>query len=151
VIEKLGVQPNDRVLFLSIPDLDTVETIADILESGGAVFLGALDEVYEMRRHASNRRNVLFHPGPPEEIPFDGEYFTLVVDLKCDWEAPAVVAREVARVLQPGGRAVMTAESAAPLLAAGLATSDPVPPLLSFTRPKKTPPKSQPRRLQIFR
>ena len=144
MIERLGVQPNDRVLFLSIPDLDTVRAISGILDQGGAVFLGGRDDVHEMRRQATDLKNLLFHPGPPDEIAFDDEYFTLIVDLKCDWESPAVVAQELARVLQAGGRAILAVEDVGPLLAAGLAAIDAVPPLLAFTRPEKGRPLAPP-------
>ena len=140
MIESLGVLPDDRVLFLSIPGANTVRAVSAALARGGAVFLGARDEVHEMRRQASDLRNVLFHPGPADEIPFDDSYFTLVVDLHGGWESPEAVAQEVARVLVPGGRALLALEDPEPLLAAGLEASTPAPPLLAFTRSKDQGP-----------
>jgi|GEM_PF-1375599 len=120
MIAGLDVRPNDRILSLSFPDPETIRAISALLKRGGMVCLGGRDEVYEARRRLRELPNVLFHPGPPEEIPFDDEYFTLVVDLQCKWTDPARVTREIQRVLLGGGRAVVAAESSRQLLAAGL-------------------------------
>ena len=120
MIDGLEVRPNDRILSLSIPDPETIRVISGRLERGGVVCLGGRDEVCAARRRLRDLPNVLFHPGPPEEIPFDDEYFTLVVDLHCAWTDPERVSREIQRVLLGGGRAVVAGASSRQLLAAGL-------------------------------
>jgi len=62
----------------------------------------------------------MFQPGAPEEIPWSNGFFSVVVDLKGGWSDPRAAAREVARVLAPGGRAYLAHVEPGPLVDAGL-------------------------------
>jgi len=140
----LSIQPNERILLLSIPELDVLRSISAQLDHGGVFCLGGREEVYAARKEASQLNNVLFHPGPPEEIPFDDECFTLVIDFKCVWESPSQVAREIVRVLSSVGRAALAVEDPGLFIAAGLAAREPAPPLLVFEKPEGRRPAPPP-------
>ena len=120
MIDRLDIRPNDRVLLLSIPEILLVLELADRLERGVIVGLGDAEQVRAARRLARDRVNVMFQPGAPDEIPWQDGFFSKVVDLKGAWERPEETARDVARVLAPGGVACLAVTDAGPLLAAGL-------------------------------
>lgn len=150
MIGGLEIRPNDRILSLSIPDPETVRAISAQLERGGMVCLGGRDEVYAARRHLGNLPNVLFHVGPPEEIPFDDEYFTLIVDLKCEWSDPAQVAREIRRVLLAGGRAMLAGDAHPEVITVGLIERKPGGELRIFDKPEGSRP-APPVQLPVLR
>jgi SAM-dependent methyltransferase len=104
MIEELALRPNDRVLLLSIPEPAVVAEIAARLSAGVVVGLGGDEEVRAARRAARDLENVMFVPAPPEEIPWRDGFFTKVIDWRGGWQNPEQVAREVARVLAPGGQ-----------------------------------------------
>ncbi len=105
MIDDLALRPNDRVLLLSIPEHDVVAELASRLTTGIVVGLGSDEEVRAARRAARNLENVMFVPAPLEEIPWRDGFFTKVIDWRGGWQNPEQVAREVARVLAPGGEA----------------------------------------------
>ena len=104
MIDWLGLQPNDRVLLLSIPDPFFVDELARKLASGLIVALGPEEKVRSARRAARGLENVLFVPASPDDIPWQDGFFTKAVDFVCSWENPERAAREVARVLSSGGQ-----------------------------------------------
>ena len=65
--------------------------------------VGDREAVYEARKAARDLKNVMFHPGEANDLPFDDGYLTQVVSLSGTWDAPEPIAREIARVLAGGG------------------------------------------------
>jgi hypothetical protein len=45
----------------------------------------------------------MFVPAGPTEIPWREAFFSVVVDFSEEWTQPGVVARELWRVITPGG------------------------------------------------
>ncbi|MCP5117174.1 MAG: class I SAM-dependent methyltransferase [bacterium] len=97
------IRPDDRVLLTSIPDHAAVRLLAARLETGILVGLGTIEEVVEARRSARDHTNAMFQPGSAEEIPWQNEFFSVVVDARSEWNRPQVAVREIFRVLAPGG------------------------------------------------
>lgn len=120
MIEALDVRPEDRLLWLSIPDIDSIVDLSVRLERGLMVAIGPADRVYETRRRARECINVMFIPGPPDDVPFQSGFFSKVVSLDCRWAKLATVAREIVRVLIPGGVAYLETTESAPFTSAGL-------------------------------
>jgi ubiquinone/menaquinone biosynthesis C-methylase UbiE len=101
--DRLGLEPNDNVLFLGIPDPALAAGVAVRVESGSVVGLGSPDEVAAARRATVDLENVMFAPASPDEIPWIQGYFQKIVAFGAAWQRPEQAAREVARVLAPGG------------------------------------------------
>ncbi len=135
MIEHLELTPAERVLLVSEPDAALVVELAGRLERGVVVGLGAPEEIAPLRRATRHLVNVMFQPGAPEEIPWRDGFFSVVVDLRGDWTDPAAAAREVARVLAPGGRAYLAHVGPGPLIEAGLVALPAEGDLLVFEKP----------------
>ncbi len=134
---ELDIQPVDRVLSLSVPPIEVIREISAALDGGGLVSLGRRDEVFDARRAVRDLHNVMLHPGPPEDVPFDDAYFSKILDLRCEWEDSAGVAREVARALADRGRAYLNGADAEPFTAAGLRQITVSGSALVFERPER--------------
>jgi SAM-dependent methyltransferase len=120
MIERLELGPAERVLLVSAPAAALVIELARRLERGVVVGLGGADQIAPLRRATRDVVNVMFQAGAPEEIPWSDGFFSVVVDLKGGWRDPGAAAREVARVLAPGGRAYLAHVEPGPLVEAGL-------------------------------
>jgi len=136
MIEPLGLDPTDRVLLVSAPAAAFVIELARRLERGVVVGLGGADEIAPLRRATRDLVNVMFQPGSADEIPWADGFFSVVVDLKGGWRDPRGAAREVARVLAPGGRAYLAQVEAARLVEAGLRSAGVRGELLVFEKPR---------------
>lgn len=134
MIEQLELTPAERVLLVSAPDAALVVELAGRLERGVVVGLGAPDEIAPLRRATRHLVNVMFQPGAPEEIPWRDGFFSVVLDL-CGLTRDAAAAREVARVLAPGGRAYLAHVEPALLRDAGLVALAAEGDLLVFEKP----------------
>jgi hypothetical protein len=135
MIARLDLCPTDRLLLLSIPDAGLVAELARRLERGSLVGLGNAEEVQAARSAARDLVNTMFQPGRPEEIPWQNGFFSRVVDLRGGWENPATAAREVARVLTPGGLAYLPGIDRLPLMEAGLIDVSPGQDLQVYQKP----------------
>jgi hypothetical protein len=104
-LERLALEPGDRVLLLAIPDPATVRRLAALLTRGILVGIGSDEEVRAARRDAADLANVMFHAASPGELPWQDGFFSCIVN-------PGGRAREgepeLARVLAPGGRIVVS-------------------------------------------
>lgn len=136
MIERLELGPAERLLLVSAPEAGTVVELARRLERGLVVGLGGPDEIASLRRATRHLVNVMFQPGAPEEIPWSDGFFSVVVDLRGLWSDAAAAAREVARVLAPGGRAYLARVEPALLLQAGLVELVAGGDLLVFEKPR---------------
>ena len=135
MIDRLDLRPTDRLLLLSIPDAGLVADLAGRLERGSLVGLGTSEEVRAARSAARGFVNAMFQPGRPEEIPWQNGFFSRVVDLRGGWENPATAAREVARVLTPGGLAYLSGIDRLSLMEAGLIDVSPARDLQVYQKP----------------
>ncbi|MCP5117293.1 MAG: class I SAM-dependent methyltransferase [bacterium] len=104
------IRPDDRVLLTSIPEIDVVLALSDRLTKGMLVGLGAMEEVAEARQAAREKSNVMFQPGSAAEIPWQNEFFSTVIDTRCDWARPEQALKEILRALVPGGIAYLKLE-----------------------------------------
>ncbi len=95
---RFPLEPDDRVLILTLTNLEILHAISNQLPDGLLVGIGSPDEVYEARRALANAENVMFNVATPDEIPWRDCYFTVII-------GPAIQpTAELQRVLAPGGR-----------------------------------------------
>jgi hypothetical protein len=120
MIERLDVQPNDRILLLSIPGVALVIELAELAGRGIVVALSGAEEVYAARRATRDHENIMFVPATPDEIPWQEGFFSKVVDLQGETAPSALMIHEIVRVLSPGGLACLSAQDVQPFVAAGL-------------------------------
>jgi len=111
MIDAAGLQPGQRVLELAAGPGDTGFMAAELIEPGGTLISSdgaeAMLEVARGRAAAAGLRNVEFAPLELEWIDLAAATVDVVL---CRWGImlivdPAAAAREVRRVLRPGGRA----------------------------------------------
>ena len=103
MIDQIDPAPNDHILLLSI-DMPLVVFLAERLTNGLLVGLAGADAVAEARKATRDLQNVMFHPGSADEIPFRDGFFQKVVGPAGQRAALETAAREIVRVLAPGGR-----------------------------------------------
>jgi len=103
MIDRLDIRPNDRVLLLSILEPVVIQKLAARVSRGLIVSLGDEDEVRAARRAAADLDNCMYVPAGPDHIPWSDAFFSLAVDLAPRWTNPESAARELARVIAPGG------------------------------------------------
>lgn len=96
-----GLQPDDRVLIVGIPDPGVVSDIARRLTRGLLVTIGGDDDVRAARKAARHLDNVMFVPGSPDELPWRDGFFTVAIDTVGHWPDGEKVAKEIARVTAP--------------------------------------------------
>lgn len=135
MIDRLDIRPADRVLLVSIPSIELVLELARRLERGSLVGLGSAGEIQAARRATRHLVHVMFQPGSPEEIPWQDGYFSKVIDVAGSWREPAAAAREVARVLAPGGVALVAESRSQELADAGLVALSSEAGLAMFRKP----------------
>jgi hypothetical protein len=98
----LDTQPHeaDRVLFLTLPDANTVRAVAERVPRGLVVGVGEDDVIRAGRRELADLDNVMLIPagGPGDPIPWQDGFFTRVI-------APhhREIEPEMLRVTAPGG------------------------------------------------
>lgn len=92
--------PDDKILYLGIPDSTVIRAAASRLTCGLIVAIGDAEKVREARREFRDLTNAMFVPGSPDEIPWRDGFFTRVVDTRDgDWPDPQRVAAEISRVV----------------------------------------------------
>ena len=91
--------PDDKVLYLGIPDSPVIRAAASRLTRGLLVAIDGPEKVRLSRREFRDLPNVMFVPGTPDEIPWRDGFFTRVIDYRNgNWPDPPKVAAEIARV-----------------------------------------------------
>jgi hypothetical protein len=119
VTERLPVTAKDRVLLLDIPDELLLGELSGKASHGIVVALGDDDAVRRARKTCALLENVMFVPAVPDQIPWKEDFFTVAIDLAGAWDRPAIVARELLRVVSPGGAALVAPALTSELLAVG--------------------------------
>jgi hypothetical protein len=120
MLEAVSLAPGDRILFLTIPDLDLLEEISATVSRGLVSAVGARDKVYDARRSSAHLENVLLTPAEPAEIPWQENFFSWIIDTTGGWGMDRLAAREIHRVLAPLGHTRLANLDVAPLLELGL-------------------------------
>ena len=94
------LRPDDRILFLGIPDAGIVRAAAVRLTEGAVVALDPDDEaVRAARRICADLANVMIVWASPDEIPWQDAFFSQVFDTRDGlWPHPERVVVEIARV-----------------------------------------------------
>lgn len=135
----IEISRRDRVLLLSLPGAAVIRRLAGQASEGILVGIGNEAEVREMRPAVVDLVNVMLVPAPAEEIPWQERFFSVIVDWIADWNEPDRVAREIARVLSPGGSACVAPEAAPLLAGTGLEEREPLGGLAIFYKPVTSP------------
>jgi hypothetical protein len=116
----LTLTPGDRVLFIGIPEPALLAEFAAVVTRGIVVAIGPPEQVWEARAACAHLENVMAAPGTADEIPWQENFFSWVVHTRPPGTLDALAAREIFRVLTPGGAAWLPGPDAAPLIQAGL-------------------------------
>jgi hypothetical protein len=74
------------------------------------VVLASDERLSESRRQLRDVQNVMVVPAEPEQIPWQENFFTVVVDSGAAWKNAERVVSEIARVLGPGGELRLAGE-----------------------------------------
>jgi hypothetical protein len=91
--------PDDKVLYLGIPDSAVIRAAATRLTRGVLVAIDDAEKVRLSRREFRDLPNVMFVPGTPDEIPWRDGFFSRVIDTRAgDWPNPQRIAAEIERV-----------------------------------------------------
>jgi len=117
----LELGADDRLLDVGCGTGAAVRTAAQVVERAVGVDLSPM-MVAEARDRAAGLEGVEFVEGDSEELPFQGGEFTAVL---CStslhhYPRPGAAVREMARVLAPGGRAVICDATSDALFIRGL-------------------------------
>ncbi|HYM10081.1 MAG TPA: class I SAM-dependent methyltransferase [Bryobacterales bacterium] len=107
VYRRMQAQPQDRFLDLGCGSGWAARRLALIAKDGLAVGVDVSDEMVRLARRLSVEiENLMFVTGAADEIPWQEDFFTLVFsgDSAFYWPDPAPAAREIFRVMTPGGR-----------------------------------------------
>ena len=106
VADLIPIASEDRALDLGCGDGSLTRRLARLATKGLAVGVDASEEMVRLARRLSiELDNVMFVLGSPEEIPWREDFFSALVSLQAAaWPQPERSAREMFRVLAPGGR-----------------------------------------------
>jgi ubiquinone/menaquinone biosynthesis C-methylase UbiE len=108
IIERMQIQPSDRVLDLGCGIGWATRLMAERATDGAAVGVDISDEMIERARsHHQNPANVSFLNCPASDLPFKDNYFDKMLSIESLYYYPDPLAalRDVFRVLLGGGRA----------------------------------------------
>ena len=108
VLEKMQLAATDNVLDVGCGSGWLSRRLANQVPEGRAVGMDISDEMIRIaRRNSVEHDNVLFVTGEAAEIPWEPNFFrhTISVESAYYWPNPAAGAKEIHRVLHPGGSA----------------------------------------------
>lgn len=98
-----GFRADDRVLLLAIPATQELAALARILMRGTLVALGTADEVAAAQPQFADFGNVMLLDAPPDNVPWrDASFSKIVVPRQYERILPNL-AKELNRLLAPGG------------------------------------------------
>lgn len=97
-----SIRPDERILFLGVPDAAAVAALARAASAGAVVVMAEGEAVYQARRAFRDLDNVMVAPGTPDELPWGDGFFSRVIDTVGGWPDGAKVQREVERVTSHG-------------------------------------------------
>ena len=107
VFRMMQVQPKDRVIDLGCGAGWATRQLARLASEGVAVGLDVSDEMVALARQQSVEiENVMFVLGAADEIPWQEDFFSLLlsVDSAFYWPDLEAATHEIFRVMAPGGR-----------------------------------------------
>ena len=108
VLLKMALTSTDNVLDVGCGSGWLSRRIAGMVAEGRVVGMDISDEMIRIaRRNSLQHDNLLFVTGEVAEIPWEPNFFTHVVSVESSyyWPSPAAGAKEIFRVLCPGGSA----------------------------------------------
>lgn len=108
VLAKMGLTARDNVLDVGCGSGWLSRRVAELTGEGRVVGMDISDEMVRIARRSSlDRDNVLFVTGEVSEIPWEPNFFTHAISVESAyyWPNPAAGAKEIWRVLRPGGSA----------------------------------------------
>ncbi len=106
------LRSDDNVLWLDIPSVAELQSMARILMHGSIVAIGSADDVESARQAMAEFDNVLFIAARPDRIPWREAYFTKIMVPPHFEGIMGQIGGEVQRVLRPGGVIVRSSQSA---------------------------------------
>jgi trans-aconitate 2-methyltransferase len=131
----MNVAPEDRILHLGCGEGSVTRRLARLAHRGLAVGIDSSDDMVRLARRLSVAiENLMFVPGSAEEIPWQDEFFSKLLSFE---PVTSRAAREIFRVVSPGGRALALAgspDAAALFSAAGFG------PVQARSIPDQSPP-----------
>jgi len=108
VLAKMELTPTDNVLDVGCGSGWLSRRIAAVVTEGRVVGMDISDEMIRIaRRNSLQHDNLLFVTGEVAEIPWEPNFFTHAISVESSyyWPSPAAGAKEILRVLRPGGSA----------------------------------------------
>jgi len=106
-----SLRADDKLLLLGVPGDAELASIGRILMSGCAVALGTKDEVDKARSQFSEFDNLMFVEADLTRIPWGDHFFTKIMVPPHLEPVAASLAREIERVLAPGGSIVRNVQN----------------------------------------
>jgi len=110
VLAKMELTATDNVLDVGCGSGWLSRRIAGVVTEGRVVGMDISDEMIRIaRRNSLPHDNLLFVTGEVAEIPWEPNFFTHAISVESSyyWPSPAAGAKEILRVLRPGGSAWM--------------------------------------------
>jgi ubiquinone/menaquinone biosynthesis C-methylase UbiE len=110
VIEKMRLATTDNVLDVGCGSGWLSRRLAKMVSGGRVVGMDISDEMIRLaRRNSAGHDNILHVTGEVGAIPWEPNFFTHAISVESAyyWPKPAEGAKEIFRVLRPGGQAWM--------------------------------------------
>jgi ubiquinone/menaquinone biosynthesis C-methylase UbiE len=108
VIEKMQVEATDNVMDVGCGSGWLSRWLSKLVPEGRVVGMDISDEMIRIARRTSvDNDNILFIRGEVGEIPWEPNFFTKAISVESAyyWPDPTAGAKEIHRVLRPGGTA----------------------------------------------